>query len=51
MDYGMGYDDAYIPLTVFEHFDWNADQNCDPHYIFDGKSIELYYVDIIYVVG
>lgn len=41
MDYGINYDiDGYIPLTVFEHFDWNADQNVEfvPHYIIDGKK-------------
>lgn len=40
MDYGYGYDvDAYIPLTVFEHFDWNADQSTVPQYIIDGSLI------------
>lgn len=37
MDYEYGYDiDAYIPLTVFEHFDWDADQIPVPQYIVDG---------------
>ncbi|KAJ6647503.1 Ubiquitin carboxyl-terminal hydrolase CYLD, partial [Pseudolycoriella hygida] len=38
MDYGYGYDiESYIPLTVFEHFDWNADQSTAqlPQYIYD----------------
>lgn len=46
MDYGYGYDvDAYIPLTVFEHFDWNADQSgaIVPQYIIDGRNRFCYF--------